>query len=164
MHGWGLSGGVRHHKPAKRHRKHSMHGGSDGSMGDYESEIKKAVYGHGIKDGQGMIPSHMIKGGHMQGMHLGYSARYPGSFPMPGFYPAEPMMTEAKRMNFIDGIGTVGQGLSGGGRRMKHMKSPAKVAAGKKAASENPWLKKIAAYRQEHGVSQKQAMIALGRK
>jgi hypothetical protein len=164
MHGWGLSGGKKSHS--------AMHGAG------YEDEIKKAVYGHGIKDGAGgrglsggrrkLRKSH---GGTLSAGAMGYPARYPGSFPMPGFYPAEPIMTEAKRMSFIDGLGLgSGAGLSGGtgtggvARQMKKHKSPAKVAAGKKAASENPWLKKIAAYRQEHGVSQKQAMIALGKR
>jgi hypothetical protein len=41
------------------------------------------------------------------------------------------------------------------------MKNPNKVAAGKKSASSNPWLMKVADYRRKHDVSQKEAFVAL---
>lgn len=85
---------------------------------------------------------------------IGYPSKYPGSFPMPGFYPG----IQSGDMTHMG----MGDGLSGGtSHKQKHRKSPSRVSAGKKAASENPWLKKVAAYRKKHSVSQRDAMIAL---
>jgi hypothetical protein len=121
------------------------------------------------------------------GAHTTYGpgGMYPHSFPMPGFYPG-PLagdgagdqrllsmeIKNALNKSMVPPYGSgynpmfenEGCGLSGG-RRMARAKNPRRVAAGLSGGSVNPWLSAIAEYRRTHpNVSQKNAMIALGRR
>ncbi len=161
--GMGLSGGRRKRRKAPKEVEGGFFPGASiiipAVASLVSSLLKKGGNVPGLSGGGSPMVGHGQSGGiqsggmtQHRGMPMGYPERYPGSFPMPGFYPGGQ-----------DGYqGNIGSGLSGGGR-MKKSKNPNRVAAGKKSASGNSWLSRVAEYRKSHGVSQKEAMIALGR-
>lgn len=187
MHGWGLSGG-RAGKTARRTKAIT----DDNPVSTYEREVKKAVSMSGMGLNQGPpaylntdvhrfkykgIPGNGLSGGSNRygyaehfgndnPMHVGFQQKYPGSFPMPGFYPN----SDGAGLSGGHGIMTGGYrpaymgGMMGGSSKAKKVKNPARVAAGKAAAAKSDWLRKVAAYRKETGASQKDAFKALGRK
>jgi hypothetical protein len=88
-----------------------------------------------------------------------WSNKYSGSFPQPGFYP--------NGAGLSGGIG--GFGMDGGkvkypnnlGPGRRHLKNPARVAAGKASAASNSWLQRVKAFRAATGLSQKEAFKRL---
>jgi hypothetical protein len=139
------------HLAGKGHDGHAKLPGISGGMVNPFAGMERKMMG---REHKGQSPPFVTMGSGMSGgvgsggkMPKGYPSMYPGSFPMPGFYPGGQ-----------DGY----QGIGGARQGRCRPKNPARVAAGRKAASENPWLKKVAAYRKSHpGMSQKDAMKAL---
>lgn len=113
--------------------------------------ISKLISGKGLSGGEMSMLSRIAPNDIANGIKLeqkgspsiGYPSKYPGSFPMPGFFPGP-------QESYGQGYPVSGQGLSGG-RKARASRGP----------SSNPWLKRVADYRKSHGVSQKEAMIAL---